>query len=79
MDGAGRRLPGFDQEAKLFWHFRHCHADPFPALLGVHGATFLRQAANSWAAKQTCAAAIDTCSPITRSRSLHSCSVRASK
>ncbi len=43
---------GFDQDAKLFWHFRRYHADAVPALRHVHRTTFLRQAANLWAVKQ---------------------------
>jgi hypothetical protein len=43
---------GLDQDAKLFWYFRHHHAAAFPALRQVHRTTFLRQAANLWAVKQ---------------------------
>jgi len=43
---------GLDQDAKLFWYFRHHHADAFPGLRQVHRTTFLRQAANLWAVKQ---------------------------
>ena len=43
---------GFDQDARLFWYFRHHHSDAFPKLRQVHRTTFLRQAANLWAVKQ---------------------------
>lgn len=45
-------LLGFDQEAKLFQHFRCHYAGEFPGLRQITRTTFVRQAANLWVVKQ---------------------------
>jgi hypothetical protein len=44
-------LLGFDQEAKLFQHFRCYHSAEFPGLRQITRSTFVRQAANLWVVK----------------------------
>ena len=43
---------GIDTDSGIFRYFRRHYSDWFPALGQVHRTTFVRQAANLWAAKQ---------------------------
>ncbi len=43
---------GIETDKGIYTHFRRYYSDWFPALRDVHRTTFVRQAANLWAAKE---------------------------